>query len=920
MKSRKFALLFTSLSLMFVSCASINISDLVNNNALHIVELPTVTNYVVGDIFRDYGLEVADQNNKPVTDYTLNPSSGTVLETVGNVEVTVSKQNYKSTSFTIKVRDNGSGSELVTAKENAIAELNEYYASFDLDEYDEDGRSELSQIKNDGIAAINSARTVDEVNSALENAKALMDKVTKREVIDRNVTSIYLTPPTVTRYKTNEELDLTGLRVYANYDDGDTDEVFGYTVGSIDMSTPGDKNVSVGYKGSFANFSIKVIQSHDSGSANVEIYATNDIHGQIFEEYGRAGVGKTMTYLKNHKDSNTLLIDQGDTWQGNFYSNTNRGALITDVMNYVQYDARTIGNHDFDWGLEPLRNNKVREYNGYSAPVLGANIYDYNFTTKSIGNNFQSDIADETVTYVLDNGIKVGIVGVIGYNQITSITSTYVKEITFIEHTRVIKDKATELRQNGCDVVVCSIHGGQEDVVNKGLANYVDLILCAHTHKIEETTEGDLYFGQFGSYTSGIGRVSLTYDFTTKDVSNTSASYISSQDILSQTYTIDEEIQDIILSYVDNPIEDPEELVAGNVVGTFTAREQLPNLMCKAIYSQAKKEGYDIAFSFCNEARYTLNSTSWTYDDIYQAFPFDNDIYIIDITYSEIMHEVAGWNNVYWSPDFNGVVSQNQKVRIACIDFLAFHTNASRNYDYFSDNNGDYVGKLSLTYRYILKNWLNEEGYRDGKTLYSSTFGNYLTQHSKNFNKPMTKVVFHSNYGNDELISYQYVLTGEGIIDYYPDNDPVRDGYTFVGWFIDPEGNESANWKTVSGDTYNVYAVWNSGGVDPDKGKTVENPFTVSEAISHIASYGDDGNIYYVTGTIKGDILKSTYNELYKFDITDGKADFTCYYVTLNNGVVPQTGDQVIVSGQLMLYDGRIYETKSGTGRLVSIL
>ena len=192
----------------------------------------------------------------------------------------------------------------------------------------------------------------------------------------------------------------------------------------------------------------------------VDIYASNDIHGQMDEGSYECGVGKFATYFKEKgEQENTLLLDQGDTWQGSIYSNYNHGALITDIMNYVQFDARTVGNHDFDWGIDYVKANTARSYNGYTTPTLAGNVYDYNFDTKTVGNIQQSDIGIKSVSYTLENGLKVGILGCIGYDQITSISSNYTTNITFTDHINFIKNEATYLRYNkNCDVVICSIH------------------------------------------------------------------------------------------------------------------------------------------------------------------------------------------------------------------------------------------------------------------------------------------------------------------------------------------------------------------------------------------------------------------------------------------------------------------------------
>ncbi len=239
---------------------------------------------------------------------------------------------------------------------------------------------------------------------------------------------------------------------------------------------------------------------------NFNIYATNDIHGQIYSEKpqqykGSVGIGKVMTYLKNMKDDssqNAFLIDSGDTWQGSIYSNTNKGRLITDAINYVHYDARTIGNHDLDWGLQALKDNNNATINGYKTPALCANVYDFDFAHKTVGTTYQSDLAQKSVTYTLSNGFKVGIVGVIGSKQITSITSTFVQDITFTDHIKAIKDETEKLRQEGCNAVIASVHGSYDDVKEQNLEGVVDLVLCAHTHQNVTNEEGTLKFAQFG--------------------------------------------------------------------------------------------------------------------------------------------------------------------------------------------------------------------------------------------------------------------------------------------------------------------------------------------------------------------------------------------------------------------------------------
>ena len=471
-----------------------------------------------------------------------------------------------------------------------------------------------------------------------------------------------------------------------------------------------------------------------SGELSVNIVAVNDFHGAIEASGSDIGLAAMGTYFRQQAETpNTLILDQGDTWQGSIYSNYNHGQLINDVYSYAHVSARTIGNHDFDWGVAAIKHNTARTYAGYKVPVLGANVYNYTFSTKTEGSTQQADIGKSTVQYTLKNGLKVGVVGVIGRDQITSINSQFTQDICFKNHIPIIKQEATNLRSAGCDIVICSIHADEDAVKGNGLADYVDLVLCAHSHHSEISQEGDLVYAQFGSYGTQVGKITLTYNCGTNQVTNTTVNSLNKTQINSAIGSVDTNVSNLIKHYNDQCTAAASEVVASNVSGAFGANYELPNLMCKAVYDQAAAENYDVVLSYCNQARtsFTSYKTSWTYEDLYQAFPFDNVIYIVEVYGSDILSEIKGYNNVYYNPSFTKQVVRTQKYRIACLDYLLFHTNSSRYYDYFSSFNGTTIGHLSNNYRIILKNWLISNKYNTGTSLSASNFSSSLAAHNR---------------------------------------------------------------------------------------------------------------------------------------------------------------------------------------------
>ena len=456
----------------------------------------------------------------------------------------------------------------------------------------------------------------------------------------------------------------------------------------------------------------------------IYISAINDFHGAIYENGDEMGLAKVGTYLKQQSDKpNTLVMSQGDDWQGSIYSNHNRGRLINDVYAYAKMDARTIGNHDFDWGVNALKDNTKTGFDDYVTPVLAANVYDYNFTTKEAGNIQQEDIGQKSIIQTLENGLKVGIVGVIGEDQITSITSSYTRDICFINHIDVIKQEANDLRKKGCDVVIAAVHSGSSSVLGKGLSSYVDLVLCGHTHRYERDNEDDLYFAQFGSYGHYIGDITLTYNTGKKKVTNTSIEVVDRYSIDEKIKETDPVIDSLIEQYKKEcEAEASEELGYG--VGYFNSTEAAPNLMAKAIYERAVAEGQgDIILSYVNQARNYIPYGTITYANIYESFPFDNEICIVEVTGSDILYECRNYNNVYFNPSFDKKISRNQKYKIAVIDYLIYHVNKNRYYDYFSSFDDNVIMTLSANYRHILRDWFRNSV---NKTHYASDYSSEL--------------------------------------------------------------------------------------------------------------------------------------------------------------------------------------------------
>lgn len=394
-------------------------------------------------------------------------------------------------------------------------------------------------------------------------------------------------------------------------------------------------------------FGSQVIDKLTGETRTVDFYSINDFHGSTDK------ISTVGGYLKQQKNNNpnTLLINSGDMFQGSMESNSNYGKLLTDCMGVVGFDAFTYGNHEFDWGLEKLESLAQNS----SVPFLGANIYHWNASNRQWG-TFASELAQEYTVKVLDNGVKVGIIGVIGEKQITSISSNLVQTIGFKDPLPIIKELAVELRnEQNCDVVVVSAHASPRGLVGESEGNndpqepssahdleqYVDAVFCAHTHQEQNFTVDGLPFIQGGSYGSNVSHITLTVN------SNGNVSCQTQENIsYSKSWPNYLEVKELVDNSNDKIKEESNQIVT-TLNSSLNANPAMARLVSRAIAEYAANQGYDISLAMVNTARKTLSRGNVTYSDLYESIPFDNVVYIAKVKGSDIINEVR-YGNYYW--------------------------------------------------------------------------------------------------------------------------------------------------------------------------------------------------------------------------------------------------------------------------------
>lgn len=229
-----------------------------------------------------------------------------------------------------------------------------------------------------------------------------------------------------------------------------------------------------------------------ASDAKLVILHTNDMHSRIepFPESdkqwgGLGGMARRATMIEQvrKQEPHVLLLDSGDIWQGTPYFNFFGGELEYKLMTQMGYDATTLGNHDFDNGLEGLQ--KQLPHAGF--PFLIAN---YDFSKTPLAGRFQPYKVFEKA------GHRIGVFG-LGIELSGLVADKNFGATLYLDPVAKAKEMVTQLRgPEQCDMVICLSHLGYKyegaKVDDRKLAAQVsgiDLILGGHTHTFMDAPE-----------------------------------------------------------------------------------------------------------------------------------------------------------------------------------------------------------------------------------------------------------------------------------------------------------------------------------------------------------------------------------------------------------------------------------------------
>lgn len=259
--------------------------------------------------------------------------------------------------------------------------------------------------------------------------------------------------------------------------------------------------------------------SLDANARKLVILHTNDTHSQIEEIRSGNGIGKGGIHQRAEffakikaENENVLILDAGDYNQGTPYFTIFKGDLEVQVMNELGYEVVTLGNHEFDNGLDEL----ARRLKNARYTTVCAN---YDFT--------DTPLRDIVKPYVIieRGGLKIGIFG-ITTDLKTLVAKQNIKGMVYKDAYQVTDATALKLRNElGCDLVIALTHIGYSgypdqlsDINLAQKTENVDIIIGGHSHtflkseKIYKNRAGkDVVIVQAGAQGEYVGQLEIEY-------------------------------------------------------------------------------------------------------------------------------------------------------------------------------------------------------------------------------------------------------------------------------------------------------------------------------------------------------------------------------------------------------------------------
>ena len=393
---------------------------------------------------------------------------------------------------------------------------------------------------------------------------------------------------------------------------------------------------------------------------SLEIYATTDLHGMLLPFDNTEGeatdhsLANLASVVESKGNENIILLDNGDILQGDplaYYYNfidTTSTHVIADILNYLGYDAASVGNHDIEAG-HPVYDRVRREY---KFPMLAANAVDIK----------TGEPYFKPYTVIRKKGLKVIVFGLITPSVPRWLPESLYRGIRFENMVATARKWMPVIQGEDPDLVVGLFHSGMGDESDRGddenstlaVAMNVsgfDVIFCGHDHRqdvkeVTDTESNKVLVLDGGSRAEAVMNVSVAME---KDESGRKKPVVSGKIIRMNTLPVSE---DFIKKYSEatSEVKEYTSEIIGRSTATVTTRDAFfgPSAFVDLIHQmQLDLTGAQISLAAPLSFDQSIAEGDLRIRDMYRLYRFENFLYTVNMTGGEIdrhlEHSATQW-------------------------------------------------------------------------------------------------------------------------------------------------------------------------------------------------------------------------------------------------------------------------------------
>ena len=406
---------------------------------------------------------------------------------------------------------------------------------------------------------------------------------------------------------------------------------------------------------------------------DIQILATSDLHGKFYpydyavnEESRSGSLVQIASAVKKYRTKDTVIIDVGDTVQDNyselFFKEKIHPMML--AMNEIGYDIWALGNHEFNFGVDNLKNLMKQS----KAAVLMGNVY-----------NPDGSRMAEGYTIIEKDGVKIGIIGMVTPNIVKwdSVNLKGYKVTDPVEETKkIVKDI-----RNKVDILIAAEHMGEEneyDVANSGVNDLaeacpeLDLIIAAHEHKlVEEAYVNDVLIVENKNSAATMSKINIILE---KENGKYKISDRKAESIKISEYEPDKDLAEKLAPY-NKKAQDEANIIIGELIGGNLVPEneiaEIPQAQIQATSLidfinevQMYYTGADVSAAALFNVDADLKAGKIKKSDTALIYKYGNTLYKMEMTGKQLKKYME-WSAAYYNKYNKGdlTISFNENIR-----------------------------------------------------------------------------------------------------------------------------------------------------------------------------------------------------------------------------------------------------------------